>query len=210
MMIQRQRVEDLLRSVFDNPGFFRDSGWLLSMERGEAVDREGRPIPWLTYPALDFLADRVHPALAVFEYGTGNSTLWWGPRVSRLVSCEHDKEWFAAFKAKVTCANTTYLLRRCKGGCQEYQQEISGYRDAFDILVIDGRERVDCMRNGFGALRLGGVVIWDNSDREEYRPGYTLLADAGFRRLDFWGPGPLATRRWCTSIFYRSGNCLGI
>lgn len=210
MMMQQQRIEEVLRGVAAEPGFLRDSGWLLSMELGEAVDRDGHPLPWLTYPAIDFLVGRVHPAMTVFEYGTGNSTLWWGARVARLVSCEHDKEWFAAFRPKVTLVNTTYLLRRCKGGCPDYQQEIARYQDTFDVLVLDGRQRVNCLANGLGALRAGGVVIWDNSDREEYRPGFVRLTAAGFRRLDFWGPGPLATRRWCTSIFYRRGNCLGI
>ena len=104
----------------------------------------------------------------------------------------------------------TLLLRGAKGGSTAYGEEIGNYPGQFDVLVIDGRDRVNCARHGLAALRPGGVVIWDNSDRQEYLEGYRLLAAAGFRRLDFWGPGPLATRRWCTSIFYREGNCLGI
>ena len=200
----------LLQTFMDDPGYLRDSGWMRSMACGEAVDVNGAPIPWITYPALDFLAARVDPSWAVFEYGTGNSTLWWGARVARLVSCEHDKEWYAAFGARVTMTNTTYLLRRAKGDSTAYAEEIAHYPGEFDVLVIDGRDRVNCIRQGIQALKPGGVVIWDNSDRQEYREGYALLASAGFRRLDFWGPGPLATRRWCTSVFYRAENCLAL
>lgn len=203
-------IEQLLEAFVTSPGYLEESGWLNSMARGEAVDREGRPIPWITYPALDFLTPRIHDRMAVFEYGTGNSTFWWGERVARLVSCEHDKEWYEAFNTRVTADNTTYLLRRHKGGSTAYADEISHYPGQFDILVIDGRDRVNCIHNGLGALKPGGAVVWDNSDRREYQPGYDLLAGAGFARLDFWGPGPLSTRRWCTSIFYRPGNCLGI
>jgi len=210
ILINRTRIEELVRIFTTAPGYLQDSGWLHSMVRGEAVDKNGKPIPWITYPALDFLAPRIRSWMSVFEYGTGNSTFWWSERVARLVSCEHDKEWYAELKTRITADNTTYLLRRYKGGSTEYAEEITRYPDQFDIVVIDGRDRVNCMRNGLASMRDGGVVVWDNSDREEYRLGYELLGEAGFRRLDFWGPGPLSTRRWCTSIFYRPDNCLGI
>ncbi len=200
----------MLRQFVDSPGYLQQSGWFRSLACGETVDSQGEPIPWLTYPALDFLSGRVTAGMSVFEYGAGNSTLWWGARVARVVSCEHDKEWYAEFRSRVTGANTTLLLRRCKGGSTDYATEIAGYAREFDILVIDGRQRVSCAKNGLGSLRDGGIILWDNSDRHEYRPGYELLGRAGFSRLDFWGLGPLSTRRWCTSVFYRPGNCLRI
>lgn len=205
-----ERVKEFIRMFEVSPGYLEQSGWLMSMERGEVVDVHGKPQPWITYPALDFLIDRVFPSMSVFEYGTGNSTLWWAKRVERLVSCEHDKEWYAAFKERATFNNTTYLYRRCKGGCKDYARAILGYRDAFDLIVIDGRDRVNCAKNSLSSLRADGVIIWDNSDRLEDQAGYDVLSNAGFKRLDFWGPGALSTRRWCTSLFYRDGNCLGV
>ena len=41
-------------------------------------------------------------------------------------------------------------------------------------------------------------------------PALDFLEANGFTSLEFWGMGALAIRRWCTSIFYRSVNCLGI
>ncbi len=208
--MKSERVEEIIRMFGTTPGYLEQTGWLRSMECGEVLDMDGTPQPWLTYPALDFLKNRVAPTMSVFEYGTGNSTLWWAKRVKKLVSCEHDKEWYAAFKEKVTMGNTTYLLRRCKGDSEEYAREILQYKDLFDVLVIDGRDRVNCAKNCLTSLRPGGVVIWDNSDREEDQAGYDVLCEAGFRRLDFWGLGALSTRQWCTSFFYRTENCLGI
>ena len=204
------RIERLTRLFVTAPGYLEQTGWLRSMESGQIVDKDGQPIPWLTYPSLEFLSARITSAMSVFEYGTGNSTLWWGKRVARLVSCEHDKEWYALLKFQIDNPNTTYLLRRYKGGSTEYASEILRYREDFDILVIDGRDRVNCARNSLASLRPGGVIIWDNSDRNRYQPGYAFLRDAGFRRLDFWGMGPLSTRCWCTSVFYRDRNCLEI
>ncbi len=207
--MDRKKVKNLLQSFVDNPGYLLKSGWLRSIEENGAVDVKGDPIPWITYPALDFLADRVLSEMVVFEYGSGNSTFWWSKRVKKLISCEHDKEWYASFRPEIP-DNVTYLLRRAKGGSTDYAMEISKYREMFDILVIDGRDRVNCVKNGLASLHHDGVLIWDNSDREEYQEGFDLLKEKGFKSLDFWGMGALATRRWCTSIFYRQENCLNI
>jgi hypothetical protein len=207
--LDQKSIENLLQSFLENPGYLRKSGWLRSMEESRAVDVDGDPILWITYPALDFLAGRVSPEMVVFEYGSGNSTFWWSRRVSKLVSCEHDKEWYASFRSEIP-GNTTYLLRRAKGGSTDYAMEISKYEDMFDILVIDGRDRVNCVKNGLGSLHHDGVIVWDNSDRAEYQEGFDILKENGFKSLYFWGMGALATRRYCTSIFYRRENCLGI
>lgn len=207
--VDKPMLEKQLQKFIENPGYLLKSGWLKSMQAEEAVDADGNPIPWITYPAIDFLAGRVTPEMSVFEYGSGNSTFWWSRRVSKMISCEHDKEWYAYFQARVP-ANVTYLLRRAKGGSTAYIDEITNYKEIFDILIIDGRDRVQCVYNGLASLRYGGVIVWDNSDREEYKEGFDFLLSHGFKSLEFWGMGALATRRWCTSIFYRRDNCFGI
>ena len=92
----------------------------------------------------------------------------------------------------------------------EYSKTILRYNNAFDIIVIDGRDRVNCARNCLGALKDNGVVIWDNSDRDKYEEGYAYLVQNGFNRLDFDGLGPINCDGWRTSVFYRQNNCLGI
>lgn len=54
------------------------------------------------------------------------------------------------------------------------------------------------------------MIIWDNSDRERYAVGFDFLKEREFRRVDFWGVGPINHQEWCTTIFYRQDNCLGI
>ncbi len=209
MVFESKDIRELIEVLCQSPGYLLKTGWLRSMAEKQAVDQDGFPIPWITYPALDFLAARIPRSMTVFEYGSGNSTFWWSKRVKSLVSCEHDKEWYAQFKEKVP-TNTTYLLRRAKGGSREYAQEVAGYRNMFDLIMIDGRDRVNCAKNCIPALRREGVIVWDNSDRDEYQDGFDFLKQADFKRLDFWGMGALATRRWCTTVLYRQENCLDI
>jgi hypothetical protein len=189
-------------------GHLVESGWFRTRRDWMPVDAQGEPVPWYTYPAIAFLAGRVQPTMAVFEYGSGNSTLWWSRRVARVVSCEHDAEWFARMRDKLP-ANVDYELASIEAG-GDYPQRIGRSGTRFDVAVIDGRRRVDCALHTPQALAPEGVVVWDNSDRSEYAEGYAHLASLGFRRLDFWGMGPINTYAWCTSVFYREGNCLGL
>jgi hypothetical protein len=62
-------------------GPLKDDGWFRSCREQASVDANGNPIPWITYPAIEFLVKRINNQLSVFEYGCGNSTLWWASRV---------------------------------------------------------------------------------------------------------------------------------
>lgn len=183
-------------------------GWFSSFSAKQAIDRQGQPIPWITYPCLYFLAERIHSNLTVFEYGSGNSTLWWASRVSRVVTCEHDKAWYERMINRLPSNASLSHIEVTAGG--DYSREILKYREEFDIVVIDGRDRVNCAKNALPALKKGGIIVWDNSERLSYQEGFDYLASNGFRRIDFSGIGPVNVYSWSTSIFYRDQNCLGV
>ena len=146
--------------------------------------------------------------MTVFEYGSGNSTLWWSEKVSSLTSCEHDLDWYNYLNEKIP-SNVEYIHCELNYGGQ-YCRTILGYKNRFNIIVIDGRDRVNCAKNSLVALKADGVIVWDNSDRQKYQEGYYYLIQNGFRRLDFEGLGPNGVDQWCTSIFYRDNNCFQI
>lgn len=146
--------------------------------------------------------------MEVFEYGSGNSTLWWSQLVSRVVSCEHDKKWYDRIREKIP-SNVEYkYCELIPGG--DYCKMILAYEKQFDIVFIDGEDRVNCIKNALGALKDDGIVIWDNSDLSKYQEGFDYLSSKGFRRIDFQGLGPLINIDWCTSVFYRDNNCFDI
>jgi hypothetical protein len=195
-----------LREFRNKASYLETVGWFESHFSRMAVDRECKPIPWLTYPSIAFLGQRLNKNLNLFEYGSGNSTLWWADHVSQVTSCEHDRSWYDKIAPRLP-SNAQYIYSELGSG---YSSVISQYDSEFDVVVIDGRERVQCARNALSALNRGGVIIWDNSDREKYLPGIHALQEAGFRRIDFYGMVPIATFESCTSIFYRSENCFDI
>lgn len=185
------------------------SGWRKSVSSRLPSTHEGLPLPWFTYSSIHFLESRLHPSLTVFEYGSGNSTLWFSSRVQKVCAVEHDLGWHAFMKEKFSkLPNAVVTHKDLDSGA--YEKEILKFHKQFDIIVLDGRNRVACSKNSLAALKDGGVLIWDNADRAKYKEGYDFLISNGFKRLDFYGMGPISAHSWCTSVFYKSENCLSI
>lgn len=190
-------------------GYLHEVGWPESWRSQQPIDKEGNPLPWLSYPAIHFLEQRIQPHFCVFEYGIGFSTLWWAKRVQRVVGCDHDRGWIERIRARAP-SNVRLI--------HEPSSENGGYAHAalalvplrFDVIVIDGEDRNHCARHAMPALTSGGVVLWDNSERPEYVAGFAELAQAGFRKLSFAGMCPVINTLNETSLFYRPDNVLGI
>lgn len=197
-----------LAYMLGDHGFLHDVGWFRSARECRSVDHDGNPIPWYTYPSISFLKERVLSGLEVFEYGSGASTLWWAHQANHVVSCEHDSAWYNIMLRQIPAnAELIFVAANTK---IDYPATILRFQHSFDIVVIDGIERVACAKPAVQALTTNGIIIWDNSERLEYTQGYEYLSSQGFRRLAFYGFGPINNYNWETSIFYRDNNIFGI
>jgi len=189
-------------------GALLEDGWFKSFSEKSSVGLDGEPLIWISYPAIDFIKDRIHKQMSVFEYGCGTGTLWWASRVKEIMAVEHDFAWFQKIK---TIAPTNVQL--CHENLEyggEYSKKILDYRKCFDIVIIDGRDRVNCAINCIDALKENGVIIFDDSDRRQYSKAFEFLASNGFKRIGFKGMGAGLTIKFETSIFYRTNNIFQI
>lgn len=187
--------------------YLTEVGWLDSLERGRPVDQVGAAIPWLTYAAVHFLKAKQFRDLSVLEYGCGSSTVWWAERARSVFSVEHDVAFFDETRKRVP-GNVELVLRSQYCGLYESAPVQAG--KIFDIVVIDAVNRLECLEAAFSVLKAGGVIIFDNSLREEYGDFRGTCAKNGFRYIDFVGPTAISPFNSCTTIFYKDGNCLGI
>lgn len=183
-----------------------DDGWFQSFRDYRAVDRYGMPVPWYTYSFRSFLEPRLTENMRVFEYGAGLSSLWYATRVAQVVSVEHNQDWADILRRKAP-SNLQVLLEPDKAA---YIEAIRCH-EPFDVVVVDGLHRPcsAAFAAKFG-LRDSGVIIWDNSDWQDFSDTLPILRDYGFRQIGFLGMGPINRQRWETSVLYRPGNCLGI
>lgn len=186
-------------------GALVDEGWFESYSTLEAVGPTGEPIPWYTYSAKSFLEPRLTRKLKVFEFGCGNSTLWYAARVARVDAVEHDPGWVERMQVRLP-ANARVIFQQDEDA---YVSEVRA-RGPYDIIVIDGLYRSRCAEAALESIAPRGVLIWDNSDREEFFDTLSLFTDHGFREVTFSGIGPTSIEPWATSVIYRSRNCLGL
>ncbi|MGB3614085.1 MAG: hypothetical protein WBA10_09850 [Elainellaceae cyanobacterium] len=68
-------------------------GWVESLQAKLPIDANGNPLPWWTYSAIEFVSTLARPDFRVFEYGGGQSTLWWASQIARVTTIDHDQEW---------------------------------------------------------------------------------------------------------------------
>jgi hypothetical protein len=181
-------------------------GWYDSIKHGFPCDKNGQPIPWISYPAISLLRSRVKSEWDVFEFGAGYSTLWWGRHCRSVTSSEHDAIWSEKLAHQLP-ANCSVLSVRLDS---DYPLAAKSTNRKYDVIVVDGRKRVRCALSSVDCLKEAGVIVWDDTDREFYQQGLRKLTDLGFRRIDLVGMSPLEIDPKQTSIMYRSTNVLGI
>ena len=188
-------------------GYFVETGWWNSFENRAPFDADNNPIPWITYSAIEFLDTRLTDKLDLFEFGSGNSSLYYAKKVNTVASVEHDNLWYEEIKSKLPDNSEIFFEDIDTGNYVSFLKEKT---NTYHIIIVDGRKRVECIRNSTQALTEDGVLILDDSQREEYKEVDDFLADLGFKKIKFWGIAPAYFRNKCTSVYYKPNNCLNI
>jgi len=193
---------------FNHKGYLHDIGWFSAFQSKSPVDGEGNPIPWVTYSFIDFIKERIKKHHTVFEFGSGNSTFFYAKYAGMVVSVEHDKEWYDKIVKDKPENSEMIFCELVRGG--DYCKMPVKLEEKFDIIIVDGRDRVNCCKQAVDALSTDGVVVLDDSEREFYREAVDFLVKKGFKQLAFTGVSPGLFYRKATSVFYKDENCLGI
>jgi hypothetical protein len=206
LMVSPRRLKMLLS--FNHKGYLNDIGWFNGFDSKSPVDGGGNPIPWVTYSFIDFIKDRLNKRHTVFEFGSGNSTFFYAEHAGIVVSVEHDKEWYDKIvRSKPENAELIYCELVRDG---DYCRVPLKLEETFDIIIVDGRDRVNCCKQAVNAVSEDGVIVLDDSEREVYREGVNFLVKRGFKHLSFSGISPGLFYRKSTSVFYKPNNCLSI
>ena len=154
-------IKNLYKNFKLYNGYLKETGWNHSVKQTSSVDKFGEAIPWFKYPCFRFLNTRLKKDLKIFEFGSGNSTLWFSKNSQKVFSVEHDKDWFEKLKIVLrNIGNVDYVHRTLTNG--DYKNEILKYEKFFDIIIIDGRDRVNCVFNSIGTWKR--FLLWRKKD----------------------------------------------
>ena len=185
---------------FRSFGYFLETGWFESFKSGKPVDSELKPIPWFTYSAIDLLKERLNKNLSILEFGSGNSTLFFAERVKKVISFEHSKDWHQKILKKIP-ANVELTITSPLSAKDYLKPLIEELR--FDVIIVDGLFRNGCITASLMHLTEAGVIILDDSERDEYNEGIAFLIQSGFRQLNFSGIAAGIFFRKCRPSFIK-------
>ena len=185
-----------------------ETGWYNSLIATKPINANGVETAWLNYSFLSFIDTRLNDQLTMFEYGSGSSTHYFAKKIQHIISVEHNKEWYE--KTLSNIPENVDLIFENFDVDGRYAKKIEGYDIKFDLVLIDGRDRLNCIKYSVSQLSDRGVIILDNSMRERYATIFSWEGLADFRHITFTGIVPGGFKLESTTVFYRSNNCLGI
>ena len=154
---------------------------------------DGDPLPWFTYPAIEYLSQFDFSGKRVFEYGAGNSSLFWAARAREVVAVESNGDGLQDIAAgqpdlQLNCMSVKRVTLNVSHGRK------GSLMDRYRRTVADACAAICACVPGYN-----GMIIIDNSDR--HYKGCDLLREQGFLQIDFSGLSPVNRYASTTSIF---------
>lgn len=176
-------------------------------------------LPWLNYPAVDFLTKIVRPEYRVFEFGGGGSTLFFCKNVAEVATVEDHAGWFDTLTQVIQSkgyqnwkgffvasepfqdatprskTNPNDFASGANGfenmSFEKYARTIDQYPDEyFDLVLVDGRARPSCIQQGMPHLKIGGLLVVDNTERPYYlAPFQEIISEKYKIETDCYAPG---------------------
>ena len=181
-----------------------DFGIRRTIDERVCVDRDNNPIPWYTYPAIEYISQFDYTDKSIFEFGCGYSSIFWAKRAKKVTSIEDNLNWFEKWQKEFDEPN---LDIRWRDEGEIYENAIFEEDQKYDVIVIDGKRRFQCAQVAIQKLADGGMIILDDSDRvntsDEYKKAITELKTANLLQVDFYGFCPMNVYTKTTTVFFK-------
>jgi hypothetical protein len=177
-------------------------------------------VPWWTYSAIAAIEKHIQTLgykPAVFEYGSGASTIWLAKRAQSVISIEHNYNWFQQLKSKLIAYPNVQLIYKAPNrdnidplysshkmknvDFKAYVSSIEETSQLFDLIIIDGRCRENCLKASLAYLKPNGIIIFDNSNRKRYQK---VLLSFALRIQRYYGLVPGSPFKSETSLLFKS------
>ncbi len=182
-----------------------------------------RVLPWITDGAVSFLDGFLfrNKNTHVFEFGMGNSTLYFLTKGCIVTAVDHDPNWVELVEKT---ADNFQMGDRLMASCLPRPYLPAYQSNNYSIVAIDGRDRVECLKHVLDiGINDSTILLLDNTERVNggrYVEYQSLLN--GFQQIHFEQPcvpgvppdtgnyndrsGNRVTHRWITTVAYKSNN----
>lgn len=174
----------------------------------------------MTFQSISVLERNLTKGCSVFEYGGGGSTLYFLDKGANVITVEHDQVWFDELDKQIyedglpnnwsglmikptdrpieeesDASDPDHYTSSAREfdelWFKDYVTSIDRYSDSsFDFVVIDGRSRPSCMKHSVSKVKIGGLLILDNTERAYYLRKTIDYLNSFNVVLDNFGPTP--------------------
>jgi hypothetical protein len=146
--------------------------------------------PGLRRDVILILERLLNKKMIGLEWGSGSSTVWYLQKLKYLITVEQDSNWASTVRDYITSMdqsaigqwNLQVILSDVQGpewsvspsARKSFQSYVSvpvpdSMKGKFDLIVIDGRSRIACLRRAILLLKpQGGLLVLNNSERRHY------------------------------------------
>jgi hypothetical protein len=189
-----KRVVRLLKNLASNPSYISryirgsllnrssyiafNSQFLKSICRQHKKLPANARLPWFSYAAIDFLKSFLTNKMNVFEWGSGNSTLFFAQRCASVRSVENHSDWLNFLQDELAYNKILNVeIKMCPITSTTTEDfERSSYltsigSDFYDVIIVDGYDpepfawRPLCFYKAEQNIKAGGIIVVDDSWR---------------------------------------------
>ena len=140
--------------------------------------------PWISYSAIKELDQFLDADSRVLEFGSGMSTIWYAKRCKEVYSVDDFRAWYEKVERLIRSKGLSNVKFSFSDDRVEYSRHGSNAGGLFDLVVVDGSYRSDCILTAFELVGPGGIVYLDNSDKDSGVDGGDMRqAELSARRL---------------------------
>lgn len=130
-------------------------------------------LPFMSETEIIDLVSYIDRNTVMLEIGGGQSTYFLSKYVKRLTTVEHNKEWASNIEDMMRNSKADWNLHLVEpnfpqsypfepaqpGQFDNYVKLISNLNDIYDVILVDGRDRVRVAKSCLGLLKKGGVLL---------------------------------------------------
>ncbi len=78
--------------VLNKESYLHSTGWVQNLRKSHPCSKTGLDIPWMNYPVINFMENRLQKDFSLFEFGSGYSTYFYSRLFKKVHSVEYDKD----------------------------------------------------------------------------------------------------------------------
>lgn len=150
--------------------------------------------PAMSEETVKFIESIITRDMRILEFGSGGSTIWFAKRAKKVISFEHQKDWYLAVKERLNKrGHNNVSLNLRPRYLYKMKPRIYG---RFDIILVDPKarnkdneiiqSRLLCAKFSYQFLKPGGYLIIDDTRTKISSMARKFMNRLGWKEIMFW------------------------